>query len=103
MPACAAPRTNAVRHYDDSGVRRRHYDGDGSSRSRSAAELALEGRGGSSPRTRSCDGSSSARLLTEAVSVLAVRHSDDGSRACVIDDDGSCSTQQHGDEDSAMQ
>jgi hypothetical protein len=79
------------------------HDGDGSSRSRSAAELALEGRGGSSPRTRSCDGSSSARLLTEVVSVLAVRHSDDGSRTCVIDDDGSCSTQQHGDEDSAMQ
>jgi hypothetical protein len=38
-------------------------DDDDSSRSR-GAKVALEGREGSSPRTRSCDGSSSARLLT---------------------------------------
>ena len=38
-------------------------DDDDSSRSRGAKD-ALEGRDGSSPRTRSCDGSSSARLLT---------------------------------------
>jgi hypothetical protein len=37
-------------------------DDDDSSRSR-GAKVALEGREGSSPRTRSCDGSSSARLL----------------------------------------
>ena len=38
-------------------------DDDDSSRSRGAT-VALEGRDGSSPRTRSCDGSSGARLLT---------------------------------------
>ena len=52
---CAASRANAVRHNDDNGERRRR---------RRRRQLALEGRGGSSPRTRSCDGSSSARLLT---------------------------------------
>ena len=87
---CAAQRTNAVRHYDDSGVRRRHTTAT-VARARGARGCARGARG-SSPRTRSCDGSSSARLLTEAASALAVRHSDDGSRACVIDDDGSCSS-----------
>ena len=79
---CAASRTPFVRHYDNNGDRQRR------GRRR---QLALEERGGSSPRTRGYDGSSSARLLTKAASAPAVCHDDDGSRACVTDDDGSCS------------
>ena len=90
IPTCAAHRTNAVRHHDDSGVRRRHATttiarARGARRSRSrGAKVPHRGQGAATAaRARGC---------LHAASALAVRHSDDGSRTCVSDDDGSCVT-----------
>jgi hypothetical protein len=74
VPAAQGPRAVAQANMRGSQNERRaaprrqrrtstSRDDDDSSRSR-GAKVALEGREGSSPRTRSCDGSSSALLLT---------------------------------------
>ena len=90
IPTCAAHRRNAARHHDDSGVRRRHATttiarARGARRSRSrGAKVPHRGQGAATAaRAHGC---------VHAASALAVRHSDDGSRTCVSDDDGSCVT-----------
>ena len=88
---CAAPRTNAVRHHDDSGVRRRHAT---TTIARARAARRSRSRGATVPhRGQGAATAARARGCLRAASALAVRHSDDGSRTCVtVDDDGSCSS-----------
>ena len=66
-----------VRHQERTPCVERDHNGDRRRRGR-RRQLALEERDGSSPRTRSCDGISSAQLLTKAASAPVVRRSDGG-------------------------
>ena len=83
QPACAAPRTNAVRHHDDSGVRRRHTTTTAarargarrSSRSRGAAVPHREQGAATAARVRGCSPRRSACSPCVIVTTAAVRAS----------------------------